>query len=108
MTRPEFKKYFDSAVIKGSIHFTNTDYKSKAEYDSVLKAGNNKDGWVRRQLIYKEIELNEKYNNEGGTVLKDYANILLHSLPQMLFILLPLFALDTEIALYPQERLLLC
>lgn len=93
MTRPELKRYFDSAVIKGSIRFTNTDYKSKAEYDSVLNAGGNKDGWVRRKLIYKEIELNEKYNNEGGTVLKDYANILLHSLPQMLFVLLPLFAL---------------
>ena len=93
MTRSEFKQYFDSSVIKGKIHFTNTDYKSKAEYDSVLRSGKKKHNWLQRQLIYKELEINEKYNNEGGNVLKEYLNILLHSLPQMFFILLPLFAL---------------
>lgn len=93
MTRAEFKHYFDSAVIKGKVHFTNTDYKSKAEYDSVLRAGKKKHNWFQRQLIYKEIELNEKYSNEGGNIYKEYLNILLHSLPQMFFILLPLFAL---------------
>jgi hypothetical protein len=93
MNRAEFKRYFDSSAVKGAISFTNAEYKSMAEYDSVLKTGTVKDGWLRRKLIYKQIELNEKYNNEGGTIVKEYANILLHSLPQMLFILLPLFAL---------------
>lgn len=93
MTRQEFKHYFDSTIMEGGIHFTNTDYKTKAEYDSVLNSGKKKHNWFQRQLIYKEIELNEKYHNEGGKAVKDYANILLHSLPQMLFFLLPLFAL---------------
>ena len=93
MTRQEFKNYFDSSVIKGKVHFTNTDYKSKAEYDSVLLSGKKKHNWLQRKLIYKEIELNEKYSNERGNIVKEYLNILLHSLPQMLFILLPLFAL---------------
>ncbi len=93
MKRSDFKLYFDSVVIKGSISFTNTDYRSRVEYDSVLQAGNNKDGWFKRALIYKQIELNEKYHNEGGNAVKEYGNMLLHSLPQMLFILLPLFAL---------------
>jgi len=92
MTRPEFKKYFDSTLLQGGIHFTNTKYKSKAEYDSVLATG-KKDNWLRRQLIYKQIEINEKYPNQGGEALKDYLNILLHSLPQIFFILLPIFAL---------------
>lgn len=91
MSKAEFKSYFDSSL-KGDIHFTNTDYKSKAAYDSVLRSGKNNDNWVERQLIYKEIELNEKYHNEGGKALTEYVNILLHSLPQMLFVLLPLFA----------------
>jgi hypothetical protein len=92
MTRPEFKKYFDTMSLKGTITFTSTDYKSKEAYDSVLAAG-NKDNWIRRQLIYKQIELNEKYRNQGGgQALKDFADILLHSLPQIFFILLPIFA----------------
>lgn len=93
MTRAAFKHYFDSSVVKGKVHFTNTDYKTKAEYDSVLRSGKKKHNWFQRQLIYKEIELNEKYNNEGGNIFKEYVNILFHSLPQMFFILLPLFAL---------------
>ncbi len=93
MTRPEFKKYFDSSVHNGKIKITNADYKSKAEYDSALDAGKVKDNWLRRQLIYKNIELNERYQNQGWQVLKDFQNIFLHSLPQIFFILLPLFAL---------------
>jgi hypothetical protein len=93
MTREVFKKYFDSAALTGTVHFTNSAYKSKAEYDSVLATGKKKDNWFRRQLIYKEIDLNEKYRDKGGQIVKDFADILLHSLPQIFFILLPLFAL---------------
>lgn len=93
MTREVFKKYFDSSALTGTVHFTNSGYKSKAEYDSVLATGKKKDNWFRRQLIYKEIELNEKYRDKGGQIVKDFADILLHSLPQIFFILLPLFAL---------------
>jgi hypothetical protein len=92
MSRQQFKRYFDSSITEGGIHFTNTNYKTRAAYDSVLSSGKKKHNWFQRQLIYKEIELNEKYHNEGREVLKEYANILLHSLPQMLFVLLPLFA----------------
>ena len=93
MTRPEFKKYFDSMALTGGLHFTNAEYKTKAAYDSALKAGAKHDNWLRRQLIYKQIELNEKYHNQGGQAVKDFADILLHSLPQIFFILLPIFAL---------------
>jgi|APGre2960657404_1045060.scaffolds.fasta_scaffold49078_2 hypothetical protein len=93
MTRAEYKKYFDSAAMSGAIHFTSANYKSKNEYDSVLASG-KKDSWLKKQLIYKQIELNEKYHNRGGgEALKDFADILLHSLPQIFFILLPIFAL---------------
>jgi len=97
MSREEFKHFFDSTVMEGGIRFTNTHYKTKAAYDSALSSGKMKDNWFKRLLVYKEIELNEKYHNEGGKAVKDYANILLHSLPQMLFILLPLFAFILKI-----------
>ena len=103
MTREAFKKYFDSTLLEGSIHFTNTDYKSKAQYDSALSSGKKDHNWLQRQLIYKEIELNEKYRNKGGQAVKEFGNILLHSLPQMLFILLPLFALILKL-LYVRRK----
>ncbi len=93
MTRAEFKKYFDSSILNSGFSITKTKYASKTAYDSVLLSGKKKHNWLQRQLIYKEIELNEKYGNNANLLTKEYLSILLHSLPQMLFILLPLFAL---------------
>jgi hypothetical protein len=92
MTRAEFKKYFDSTAKISGIHFTPGHYRSKAAYDSLLQSGKKKHNWLERQLIYKNIEINEKYRNNLNDIINAFANILLHSLPQMLFILLPLFA----------------
>jgi len=93
MSRQEFKKYFDSSSAKTGFQFTPGNYKTKAEYDSVLQSGKKEHNWLERQLIYKNIEINEKFNGRKNEMFRSYANILLHSLPQMLFILLPLFAL---------------
>jgi hypothetical protein len=93
MTREEFKKYIDSALIKSGIHFTGHQYKSRAQYDSFLNAGVKKHNWIQRQFIYKEIDINEKYNSDSKQVAKAFKSKLLHSLPQMLFISLPLLAL---------------
>ncbi len=93
MTREAFKKYFDSTILNSGFSITKNKYASKAAYDSVLLSGKKKHNWLQRQMIYKEIELNEKYGNNANLVTKQYLNILLHSLPQMFFILLPLFAL---------------
>ena len=93
MTKEEFKQYLDSALIKSGIHFTGHQYKSKAEYDSLLATGVKKHNWIQRQLIYKEIDINEKYHSDSKQVLKAFKGKLLHSLPQMLFISLPLLAL---------------
>jgi Protein of unknown function (DUF3667) len=93
MTREEFKKYFDSSIDKTVINFTSRRYKSKAEYDSVIKSGKKDHNWVQRQLIYKEIEINEKFKANPGEGFKTFVELLMHSLPQMFFISLPLFAL---------------
>ena len=92
MSRAEFKKYYDSLFERKGIKITNKNYKSKTAYDSALRSGEAKHNWLLQQLIYKGIELNEKYKNNAGGAVKAFINILLHSLPQMFFISLPLFA----------------
>lgn len=93
MTRTEFKKYSDSALPASGIHFSNSQYKSKKEYDSLFAAGAKKHNWLERKLIYKYIELNEKYHNNSKEILNALSTTLLHSLPQMLFVSLPFLAL---------------
>ena len=92
MTRDEFKRYKDTVLING-IYFTEARYRSRKEYDSVLASGSKRHNWIERQLIYKQIEINEKYKNNPGQIFKAFKNTLIHSLPQMLFISLPLLAL---------------
>lgn len=93
MTRAEFKKYFDSSANLGNFQFTPSHYNTKAEYDSLLQSGKKKHNWFERQLVYKNIEINEKFKGHRKEIGTAFSEILLHSLPQMLFILLPLFAL---------------
>jgi hypothetical protein len=93
MSREGFKKYFDSSVNAGNFQFTPTHYETKAAYDSALQSGKKKHNWFERQLVYKNIEIDEKFKGRKKDIFTAFSNILLHSLPQMLFILLPLFAL---------------
>ncbi|HMJ46353.1 MAG TPA: DUF3667 domain-containing protein, partial [Ferruginibacter sp.] len=93
MTREQFKIRNDSTRGNAGVHFTSRVYKNKAEYDSVLKAGIKKHNWLQRQLVYKEIEVNEKFKNDTGKFSAAFISNLLHSIPQMLFLSLPLFAL---------------
>lgn len=92
MTRPEFKKYFDSVKEASGFQFAPGGYKSKAAYDSALRSGKKDHNWLQKQLVYKNIEINEKFKNNRNDILNAFVNILFHSLPQMFFILLPLFA----------------
>ena len=82
------KRIFDTA----SIQLLSRKYRSMVEYDSTIKAG-KKYNWLEKQLVYKNIELNKKYKNKPGSLISDLSNKLQHSIPQMLFVLLPLFAL---------------
>jgi Protein of unknown function (DUF3667) len=75
------------------VHFTPTRYKSRVQYDSLLKAGVKQHNWIEKQLVYKEFQLNEKYNRDQKLMLKSFLEKFIHSLPQMLFVLLPLLAL---------------
>lgn len=89
----KYLQWVDSqAVKKGTFNFTPAKYTSRAQYDSALANG-KKHNWIERQLVYKQLAINEKYKNNPKGALSALINILLHSIPQILFISLPLFAL---------------
>ncbi len=93
MTRDDFAKYIDTSKKKGTISFAPGKYRDKIQYDSLLKAGVKKHNWLERKIVYKQIELDERYKHDGNKILVNFVNMLMHSFPQMLFISLPLFAL---------------
>lgn len=97
MSRAEFEHYIDSVKNMPVVRLVETantrHYRSKAQYDSVLRTGNVKDGWIRRHINYKEIEINEKYKNQKEAFLRDFINDLMHHFPQILFVSLPFVAL---------------
>ncbi len=93
MTRGEFGKYKDSLIQNRGLMFTDKEYKTKKEYDSLLALGVKKHNWVERQLIYKQIALNTKYNSNKTQIINAFKDKLLHTLPQLFFISLPFLAL---------------
>jgi hypothetical protein len=97
MSKPEFKSLFANFSIAPG------NYSSKKEYDSLLKAGVKKHNWFERKLVYKNIELKEKYGSDTQMILAALINKFMHSLPQMLFVLLPLFALILKL-LYVRRK----
>ncbi|MEO7265806.1 MAG: DUF3667 domain-containing protein [Ferruginibacter sp.] len=101
LSRSEYLEYKDSSAKEG-FHITGKAYKSKAEYDSVLKSGKDHN-WLQRQVIYKEIEINKKFNNDkkkfGETLISNF----FHSFPQIFFLSLPLFALFLKL-LYVRRK----
>jgi hypothetical protein len=77
-----------------NISFTNGKYKTFKEYDSIEKTlpPDKRDGWIMRRLNKKQIELNDKYGDNPNEAAKKLAIGVLHRLPYMLFVSLPLFA----------------
>jgi Protein of unknown function (DUF3667) len=93
MTRQEFEKYKDTAIFGSGIRIGGTRYRSKAQYDSMLASSAKKDNWIQQQIVYKLIAISEKYKNDPNQIVKAFKSTLIHSIPQMLFISLPLLAL---------------
>jgi hypothetical protein len=95
MSREEFSRYKDSLnPLNGVTVFGEKSlYNNRVQYDSALKSGTVNDGWVKRNLTYKSIAINNKYHNQPAKLVTDFLNSLLHHFPQILFISLPLVAL---------------
>ena len=89
LTKEQIRKRYDSTAIS----FAAEKYKSKKEYDSLLKTRQVKDNWIKRMFTYKGIQLNKKYRNNKSLGIAEIIGKIQHTIPQMLFVLLPLFAL---------------
>lgn len=87
------------------ISFMTRRYKSMEEYDSIEKTLplQKRDGWIMRRLVKKQIGINEKYHGDEKEAAKHLGESILHRLPYMLFVSLPLFALILKIV-YVRRR----
>ncbi len=76
-----------------------------AAYDSIQKTlpEAKRDGWVKRAIKRRSIEVKGKYKGDNSAFIKDIFVNFLHSLPKMMFISLPLAALLLQL-LYVRRR----
>jgi len=76
------------------IGLDNSDYSSKNEYDSVQRTlpSGEKDRWLKRNIIYRQIELTRRFKEDKGGLIKDLLDKFMHTFPYLLFVSLPLFA----------------
>lgn len=93
LSRQGYAQFKDSILETGGIHFTSHRYKNKSEYDSLLNTGVKEHNWFERKLVYKEIEMNDKYRHDQGKLLTAVITAFIHNFPKVLFISLPFIAL---------------
>lgn len=82
-------------------------YRSQMEYDSIQSSLPTaaKDGWVKRQLIHKQLSLRDKYKDDWKRMMLDLIDKFIHLFPYLLFISLPLFALFLKLIYLRHRRL---
>jgi hypothetical protein len=93
-----FAKSSDDSTItprNTRFNFGKGDYPTIEAYDSAQKAlpPDQRDGWLKRKISTKKIELNLRYQKEQGNLFREMLNNYVHNCPKVLFISLPLFAL---------------
>jgi hypothetical protein len=71
------------------------DYRTEAAYDTAQKAlpDSLRDGWLERTVRHKCIAANIEFNKDKNAYFEHVAENILHSIPKVLFISLPIFAL---------------
>ena len=83
----------------------DSKYKTLKEYDSVQSSlpGNKRDAGLTRLFERKSAELNEKYKGDQQKIAVEVINKFIHSIPYLLFVSLPLYALFLKL-LYIRHR----
>jgi hypothetical protein len=100
-TRENMLQFIDSV---GNVKRPLSSYSSKAQYDSLLRSGAIKNIWINRQIQYRLLELDEKYHGDQKRIFRETTAIFMHSLPQMLFVSLPLFALFLKLLYWRRKE----
>jgi hypothetical protein len=106
MSRDEFRKYYDSSKSHTQFQVFGSnpgEFGTLGRYDSAVHAGTVKDGWLKRIITRRQIELNTKYGDRRSTFFSDFVNSLMHHFPQILFLSLPFAALLLKL-LYIRRR----
>lgn len=81
------------------------DYVTVEQYDSAQKSlpPGKRDNWFKSRLTRKEISINTKYAGSPDAAMEKLKYNILHKLPYMLFVSLPLFAFILQV-LYIRRR----
>jgi len=87
------------------ISFAQNAPKSKREYDSLQQKlpESERDNWLKRLVTYRTIYINQKYKGDEERFKEDFFEKFKHSIPQMMFVSLPLIALIVQL-LYIRRR----
>jgi len=99
----------DSSVKKGGVSISfrkhEPEYRSVKEYDSLQKKmpQKDRDNWLVHMVRRKSISLNEKYHGDEKMIEVKLIDKFLHSIPYLLFVSLPLYALFLKL-LYVRRR----
>ena len=107
--RPTGLNKNDTIVQKGGVNisFRNhvPEYRSVKEYDSLQKkmSENDRDNWFVHMVRRKSISLNEKYHGDEKMIEVKLIDKFLHSIPYLLFVSLPLYALFLKL-LYVRRK----
>ena len=69
------------------------------EYDSIQKKlpEKERDGLLMRVAMYRTITINQKYKGDEERFKEDFSEKFKHSIPQMMFVSLPLIALVMQL-----------
>ena len=89
------KNFLATADQNTLFNFTDNKYATWLIYDSAQQQlpVNERDGWMMRRLIKKQIDIDKAFRENPNEAAKKFIESLLHRLPYMLFVSLPLFAL---------------
>ena len=94
---------------KGGFSFSlggnESNYKTLREYDSVQKTlpVDKRDAGLTKLITRKSVGLNEKYEGDQQKIAIELINKFIHSIPYLLFVSLPLYALYLKL-LYIRHR----
>jgi hypothetical protein len=82
-----------------------TIYQTRKSYDSSqqILPHDERDGWFERGMIYRNIEIKQKYGGNSALFFAGMMNKFLHQLPTLMFISLPIFALILKL-LYVRRK----
>jgi hypothetical protein len=87
----KYFSYLDTAA-QHEIRFTPSNYKTLQEYETAIAKGKDHN-WFEKMMVRRQFALNEKFKGDGKAIINALNERVLHALPQILFITLPLFAL---------------